>query len=336
MTAVAAAWSAALLDVDGVLVETEQGVLDLWAQVCRGAGRPAPGVESHGDILGRSPEHTVNTLLADDDADVRGAALTLVRELEPQLAMAAVDGAVDLLRALRATGAPVALVTGASRARLAAVLQLVNAHADAAVTWGEAQGKPDPEPYSLAARRLGIDPADCLVVEDAPVGVLSAVAAGATCIGLAPRGSARERALHDAGATVVVDSLRSLHVGAAAGGRFSVRLHDGRPVRRPAFAVTPRTHERKTMTVTILLPDVLAARAAGARSIDVTGRTVAEVLDDAAIRHADLVQVIRGKEGISRFVNVYVNDVDVRGSGGLATPVTSGDTVHIVPAVAGG
>lgn len=90
------------------------------------------------------------------------------------------------------------------------------------------------------------------------------------------------------------------------------------------------------MTVTILLPDVLAARAAGARSIGVTGRTLAEVLDDAASRHHDLVQVIRGREGLSRFVNVYVNDVDVRGSGGLATPVTSGDTVHIVPAVAGG
>lgn len=240
MTAVAPAWSAALLDVDGVLVETERGVLDLWAQVCRGAGRPVPGVESHGDILGRSPEHTVDALLADEDADVRRAALTLVRRLEPQLAMTAVDGAVDLLRALRATGAPVALVTGASRARLAAVLELVGAPADAAVTWGEARGKPDPEPYALAAQRLGVDPADCLVVEDAPAGALSAVAAGTTCVGLAPRGSAREGALLDAGAALVVDSLRSLHVGTDAGGGFFVRLHDGRPVRRTTSATTPR------------------------------------------------------------------------------------------------
>ena len=46
--------------------------------------------------------------------------------------------------------------------------------------------------------------------------------------------------------------------------------------------------------------------------------------------------VIRGRDGLSRFVNLYVDDVDVRGTGGLATPLGPGTEIVVVPAVAGG
>lgn len=90
------------------------------------------------------------------------------------------------------------------------------------------------------------------------------------------------------------------------------------------------------MTARMLLPAVLAGRAGGARTLDVPGCTVAEVLDHLGVDHADLAEVIRGRDGLSRFVNVYVNEVDVRGSGGLATPVAAGDEISVIPAVAGG
>ncbi|KQY22783.1 hypothetical protein ASD16_09165 [Cellulomonas sp. Root485] len=90
------------------------------------------------------------------------------------------------------------------------------------------------------------------------------------------------------------------------------------------------------MTATMLLPAVLAGRAGGARTLHVTGATIAEVLEHVGAEHADLVEVIRGREGLSRYVNVYVNEVDVRGSGGLDTPVAAGDEIAVIPAVAGG
>ena len=66
-------------------------------------------------------------------------------------------------------------------------------------------GKPAPDVFLLAARRLGVDPSDCLVIEDAPAGVAAARAAGMRCIGLAPEGGSRL-----AVADVVVRSLREV------------------------------------------------------------------------------------------------------------------------------
>ncbi|WP_218052487.1 MoaD/ThiS family protein [Cellulomonas algicola] len=88
--------------------------------------------------------------------------------------------------------------------------------------------------------------------------------------------------------------------------------------------------------MTIHLPAVLAGRAGGSRTVTSTGTTVAEALERTAQEHPDLVQVIRGREGLSRFVNLYVDDVDVRGTGGLATPLAPGAEIVVVPAVAGG
>ncbi|MDM8085111.1 MoaD/ThiS family protein [Cellulomonas cellasea] len=90
------------------------------------------------------------------------------------------------------------------------------------------------------------------------------------------------------------------------------------------------------MTVTMLLPAVLAGRAGGLRSVRTAGSTLGEVLDNVAVEHSDLVQVIRGRDGLSRFVNLYVNEVDARGTGGLETPVAPGAEISVIPAVAGG
>lgn len=90
------------------------------------------------------------------------------------------------------------------------------------------------------------------------------------------------------------------------------------------------------MKATMLLPAVLAERAGGSRTLEVSGRTLGEVLDHVAVEHAELVEVIRGRQGISRFMNIYVNQIDVRDSGGLQTRIEAGDEITVVPAVAGG
>ncbi len=69
------------------------------------------------------------------------------------------------------------------------------------------RGKPDPQVFLIAAERLGVSPARCAVVEDAPLGITAALAAGMTAVGLASTGRTRE-SLGEA--AVVVDLLREL------------------------------------------------------------------------------------------------------------------------------
>jgi sulfur-carrier protein len=93
------------------------------------------------------------------------------------------------------------------------------------------------------------------------------------------------------------------------------------------------------VSVQVLLPGVLADLAGGAKhlDVDVSGGTVADLLDVLAAEHPLLGRRIRDETGkVRRFVNVYVDGDDVRFSGGLATPVADGTVVQVLPSVAGG
>jgi sulfur-carrier protein len=90
------------------------------------------------------------------------------------------------------------------------------------------------------------------------------------------------------------------------------------------------------MAVTVLVPTVLLARARGRRTLESTGATLDDLLNELAKEYADLVAVIRKNGALSRFVNVYVNGEDVRQCGGLGTALSNGDELSILAAVAGG
>src|SRR5207253_3020329 len=92
-------------------------------------------------------------------------------------------GAARLLAALDAAEVPYALVTASSRAIMDAVLK-VTGLSFAVTVCGEdvRRAKPDPEPYLLAAARLGVPPAGCVVLEDSPTGIAAARAAGCPVI----------------------------------------------------------------------------------------------------------------------------------------------------------
>jgi molybdopterin synthase sulfur carrier subunit len=88
---------------------------------------------------------------------------------------------------------------------------------------------------------------------------------------------------------------------------------------------------------TIRIPPVLRASVGGAKQVEASGATLAEVLDDLYQRYPAVREQILTDEGaLSRFVNVYVNDQDVRFLKGLDTPVGANDTVILLPAMAGG
>ena len=91
------------------------------------------------------------------------------------------------------------------------------------------------------------------------------------------------------------------------------------------------------MSVTVRVPTTLRTLTAGASEIAVEGATVAEVLDALEAAHPGFKErLLDADGGLRRFVNLYVADYDVRFREGMETAVADGDTVSIIPAVAGG
>jgi molybdopterin converting factor small subunit len=91
------------------------------------------------------------------------------------------------------------------------------------------------------------------------------------------------------------------------------------------------------MSVTVRIPTQLRTLTGGSGSVSVEGSTVGEALKALDAAHAGFAdRIFDDAGGLRRFVNVFLADEDVRFLDGLSTPVTEGQTVSIVPAVAGG
>ena len=91
------------------------------------------------------------------------------------------------------------------------------------------------------------------------------------------------------------------------------------------------------MSVRVKLPTILRKHAGGEALVDADGATLRELLSDLESRYPGITKnVVSDEGGLHRFVNVYVNDEDVRYLGSLETAVNEGDTISILPAVAGG
>ena len=91
------------------------------------------------------------------------------------------------------------------------------------------------------------------------------------------------------------------------------------------------------MSVSIRIPTTLRTRTGGSSEVQVEGATVGEVLDALESSHPGFKERLLDDDGgLRRFVNVFVADDDVRYLDGLGTPVPDGETVAIIPAVAGG
>jgi molybdopterin synthase sulfur carrier subunit len=91
------------------------------------------------------------------------------------------------------------------------------------------------------------------------------------------------------------------------------------------------------VSVQIKVPTIMRSATGGRALIEAEGGTLRELLTDLEARYPGLSRnVVTDEGGLHRFVNVYLNDEDVRYLGALETEVTEGDVVSILPAVAGG
>ncbi|HUH17266.1 MAG TPA: ubiquitin-like small modifier protein 1 [Methylomirabilota bacterium] len=87
---------------------------------------------------------------------------------------------------------------------------------------------------------------------------------------------------------------------------------------------------------TVRIPPVLRENTGGSRTVEVSGGTVLDALDALFTQHPSLRDRVTQDGELSRFINVYVNDRDVRYRDGLSTPIGPDDTIILLPAMAGG
>ncbi len=90
------------------------------------------------------------------------------------------------------------------------------------------------------------------------------------------------------------------------------------------------------MPVEVRIPTILRTYTSDQKSVQATGDSLSALIDDLEANHPGLKDRLIEDGDLRRFVNVYVNDEDVRFLGGLEAPVADGDQVVVLPAVAGG
>jgi mannitol-1-/sugar-/sorbitol-6-phosphatase len=198
---------ALLFDMDGVLVDSTPAVARVWTAWANRFGLVAAEVvrQAHG----RPSMATIRELLpsADHRAENQAIEKAEIEDIEDVIAL---PGTTQLLSALPADR--FAVVTSASRAlaivRLRAAGFAIPKHL---VTSSDIQrGKPDPEPYLRGAQILGLSPADCIVIEDAPAGIQSGKAAGSRVLAL--RTTASDSTLRLARADWIVNDCSNIHL----------------------------------------------------------------------------------------------------------------------------
>lgn len=90
------------------------------------------------------------------------------------------------------------------------------------------------------------------------------------------------------------------------------------------------------MSIKVLIPTVMQMLTNAQKTVEVQGSSVREVMSDLDNKYPGLSDRLLKGEQLHRYLNVFLNDDDVRFSGGLEMPVKSGDVITILPAVAGG
>ncbi|WP_019548987.1 HAD family hydrolase [Streptomyces sulphureus] len=179
--------AALLCDMDGTLVDTEQHWLDSVAELLAAHGE-SPGDETLLHYAGLPFDTAVPQLAAHLPFSVEETARRLDAAFMLRIAagVTAQPGAVGLLELATAHGTPVALVTASGRPVVDLVLRTLGAERFACTVTADdtARSKPHPDPYLAATDLLGVEPSDCLAVEDTPTGVASALAAGCRVLGV--------------------------------------------------------------------------------------------------------------------------------------------------------
>jgi len=202
----------AIFDWDGVIVDSSAHHEQAWEWLAAQVGRPLPpGYFERG--FGLKNERIIPDILgwSRDESEIRSISRRkeqLYRDALRQGGVSLLPGVESFLDALRNHGIPCAVGSSSHRRNIEAALELLGLEGFQAMVTAEdvSAGKPDPEVFLLAARRIGVPPSRCVVFEDVPAGVEAALRGGMRAVAVTTT--------HPAGALssadVVVDRLDEL------------------------------------------------------------------------------------------------------------------------------
>lgn len=212
---------AAIFDLDGTLVDSYDAHFEAWRLISARHG-VAVTVDDYYSHFGRRNEDLLREcwlragrgqLTPDEIAALDHEKEAAYREIVA-VRFPIMDGARELVASLRAAGFRTAVGSSGPPLNVQRAidgLELVGAF-DAVVTGRDVKrSKPDPECFLLAASKVGVDPARCVVFEDAPAGITAAKAAGMKCIAITSKGHTPER---QRDADLIVPTVRDVTVAA--------------------------------------------------------------------------------------------------------------------------
>ena len=177
--------TAALFDLDGVVVNTEPQYSKFWRKLAAKYLPDIPDLDMR--IKGRTLKEIFH-LYFDEQADVQEDICRLIADFESSMVFEYIPGVVDYIKDLRAQGVRIAIVTSSDNHKIAALKrskpEVDEFFEDFITTERITRSKPDPEGYLLGAKILGAEPGDSFVMEDAFTGMAAGRAAGMRVVGL--------------------------------------------------------------------------------------------------------------------------------------------------------
>ncbi len=205
-----------IFDMDGVLVDSTEAHFVAWSRLGERIGTPCPR-ELFDRTFGMHNNQIIPIWLGDDLPPERVAELSSEKEAiyreEAASLLEPLPGAVALIESLSRAGTRLAVGSSGPAANVRLVLGIlgVSDHFTALSTGDEVtHGKPDPEVFLIASRKLELPPARCIVIEDAPQGVEAGIRAGCRVIAVTSTRPAADLS----GAHRIVESLEELDAGA--------------------------------------------------------------------------------------------------------------------------
>ena len=182
---------AVLFDLDGVIIDSHDQHESAWEKLAEVHQKPLPQ-NFFKKSFGMRNQTIFNTLLlwSEDDkaiADLSEEKEAIYREILAETGLYPLPGAKDLLTALAAAGIPAVLATSTPRSNVSAVMDatgLGDLFVDVVCGDDVTNGKPDPEVFLKAAAAANADPVQCVVIEDAQVGIRAGLAAGCKVLAL--------------------------------------------------------------------------------------------------------------------------------------------------------
>jgi beta-phosphoglucomutase len=209
---------AAIWDVDGTLVDTAELHFTAWVRVCQDLGRPFTRSDFAATFGKRNPEilqQLFGAVFTAQQIEEIGDRKEEYYKCAARNGVELLPGVHNLLAALHAAGVKQAIASSAPRGNIDLILALTQtALYFEVITAAEdtSRGKPDPQVFQVAAKRLATPPNRCVVFEDAVAGVQAAKAGGMKCVAVSFVGHHSAEKLQAAGADLVVRTLEEMSV----------------------------------------------------------------------------------------------------------------------------